>query len=278
MLGSLNYRFHILRKKNKFKYWKKTPVKKYPMLLTFPCVHGPPATNSQLVAKPYCILITSQSMVGYGWQMVSHASKITSLVSLLAVFPGWGLTKLLISSGETGLTAASHSIACSQGRLPPEAICPFLHAGLLIRLTVPELTSAKVLTNLCTELVIALEGFMGLCPTRCECTGRAKQFTWAWRTWWSNFLGLQCNSDIRVRGYHTGLQYHEGMCQSAHKPTVLFLLLPGIKRPPNGGSRSQDETNGRWQFFRQEAAGVWGLKGMFGETHSWLKSRETTQA
>ena len=37
-----------------------------------------------------------------------------------------------------------------------------MHVGFLIRLTVPELTSAEVLASLCTELLIAVEGFMGL--------------------------------------------------------------------------------------------------------------------
>lgn len=163
------------------------------MGLTFPYLHRPPTPNPQLVAKPYCILITSKSLVRYGWQMVSHASKITSSVSLWAVFPGWGLTKLLISSGQTGLTAKSRSIICSQGRLLSEAICLFLHAELLVRLIVPELTSAEELASLCTELVIALEGLMGLCTSWRECTGQPKQLTWAWTTWRSNFLSPQYN-------------------------------------------------------------------------------------
>lgn len=65
--------------------------------------------------------------------------------------------------------------------------------------------------------------------------------------------GTDVRSNIRVREYCTGLQYHEWMCGSACKPTDLFLSHPGIKRPPNGGSRSQDEPNGWWHLFRQQA-------------------------
>lgn len=159
-----------------------------------------------------------------------------------------------------------------------------------MRLTVPELTSAELLASLRTELVIALEVFMSLRTTWRECTEQPQQLTWAQRTWWSNFLSPQykcqrggawlcsccwapgwftCSSrglpmprlvcsNIKVRGYRTGLQYHEWMCKSASKPTVLFLSHPGNNRPPNGGNRSQDETNRRWQFFRQEAVGLQG--------------------
>lgn len=70
--------------------------------------------------------------------------------------------------------------------------------------------------------------------------------------------GPEVCSNIKVRGYCTGLQYHEWMCESASKPTVLFLSHPRNNRPPNGGNRSQDETNRRWQFFRQEAVGLQG--------------------
>lgn len=35
-----------------------------------------------------------------------------------------------------------------------------------------------------------------------------------------------------VRGYCTGLQYDKQMGQSAYKLTVLFLLQPGSRRPP----------------------------------------------
>lgn len=43
------------------------------------------------------------------------------------------------------------------------------------------------------------------------------------------------------------------MCGSARKPTDPFLSHPGIKRPPNGGSRTQHEPNGWWHLFRQQA-------------------------
>lgn len=234
------------------------------MGLTFPYLCGPSTPNAQLVIKPYCNLITSKSLVRYGWQMVSHASKITGSISLQAIFPGWGLTKLLISSGQTGLTAKSFSIVRSQGCLPSEAICPFLHAGLLIRLTVSELASAEVLADLCTELVTALEGFPGLWMRRAAQAAHrspedlAKQLLQPpVRLLKEGGISARLCSCCWPPGWFTcssqGLQHHEWMCGSACKPTDLFLSHPRGHQMEGAGARMSQTGSGICSDKRQQA-------------------------